>query len=630
MCGIAGIIQTHTYDYSIEHVKKMTNAIAHRGPDGEGSWQDEKGNVFFGHRRLSILDLSEAAAQPFRYMDRYIVLHNGEIYNYIELRQELRSKGYQFRTQTDTEVLGAAYDCWKKDCVHRFDGMFAFAIWDRQQKIFFAARDRFGEKPFYYIYNPTREAFFFASEIKAFWPVGLGREFNKKMLFNFLTIGYTDNPNRPEETFYLDVNKLPPASYLEIKFQPGILLQIDRYWDIDLENQDDSITGKDAIEKFSELLTTSIKRRLRSDVPLGTSLSGGLDSSSIAATITRIKDSTKASNGPRDTLQTFSVIFPGFVKNEEKYIDDVARHLSIRSFKTMVGDAEIPELFHKVIRCQDEPFGSAGTLPQYKVFELAKQNDVKVLLDGQGADETLAGYSKYYKWYWQELFRNRKLIQSKELKRASQLGVQESFGFKNIVSALFPEFASVFLERQYLLRALQQEDLTRDFVRFQSEEAYYTAPTIFSLNGVLYFNTRMHGLEELLRYADRDSMAHGREVRLPFLSHELVEFVFSLPSSFKIREGWTKWILRKAEENDLPGEIAWRKEKIGLEPPQWTWMQLPPVLEMIRAAKAKLVNEKILKPAVLRKNVQPSSAYDKNNLDWKYLVSAQFLHSSFP
>jgi len=250
---------------------------------------------------------------------------------------------------------------------------------------------------------------------------------------------------------------------------------------------------------------------------------------------------------------------------------------------------------------------------------------VKVLLDGQGADETLAGYDKYYKWYWQELFRNRKLVQSRELKKAREVGTREAFGIKNIVSAIFPEFASIVLERQYLLHALRQEDLTKEFVHFQSQEAYYSTPAISSLNGVLYFNTCVHGLEELLRYADRDSMAHGREIRLPFLSHDLVEFIFSLPSSFKIRDGWTKWILRKASTNYLPPEISWRKDKIGLEPPQWDWMQLATIQEMIRDAKTKLVSEKILKPAVLSKPVQATAAYDKNNFDWKYLVSAQFL-----
>jgi len=610
----------------------MTDALSHRGPDGEGFWQSNSGNVLFGHRRLSILDLSDAAAQPFHYLDRYTVLHNGEIYNYVELREELEKKGYQFRTQTDTEVLVAAYDCWKEDCPEQFDGMFAFVIWDEKEKEFFAARDRFGEKPFYYIYDAGDKTFLFASEIKAFWSIGLGKGFNKKMLFNFLTIGYTDNPTQPGETFYDDVKKIPAASFLKIRMQSDILIEMEKYWDIDIEEQGDNISDDDAVARFNELFKTSIKRRLRSDVPLGTSLSGGLDSSSIAATISEYQTSPKESFRTNIKYQTsnfkfktFSAVFPGFEKNEEKYIAEVANHFSLQSFKTAVSDKEIPDLFERIVQQQDEPFGSAGTLPQYKVFELAKQNNVKVLLDGQGADEILAGYHKYYKWYWQELFRKRKLISSGELEKAKEIGVNERFEFRNIIASLFPDFASVVLERQYLLHALKQEDLSKDFVHFQSKEAYYTTPTIFTLNGVLYFDSCMHGLEELLRYADRNSMAHGREVRLPFLSHELVEFLFSLPSRFKIRDGWTKWTLRKAMEKTLPSAITWRPNKIGLEPPQLSWMQLPPVLEMIHEAKRKLINEKVLKPEVLNKKIQPSGAYEKDNYDWRYLVSAQFL-----
>lgn len=616
MCGVAGIIQFGVRKYSTEHLQKMTDALSHRGPDGEGHWAAASGSVLLGHRRLSILDLTEAAAQPFHYMDRYVIIHNGEVYNYVELKNELKKKGYSFRSQTDTEVLVAAYDCWKEKCVDRFDGMFAFAIWDEKEKRLFAARDRFGEKPFYYVHDTDANAILFASEMKAFWAAGISRQFNKKMLFNFLTIGYTDNPNQPDETFYEHVRKLPAANFMSMQSEPDISINIERYWDIDLGNQDEAISDKQALQRFEELFVTSVARRLRSDVPLGTSLSGGLDSSSITATICRHQTSG---------FKTFSAVFPGFEKDEEKYIDQITTRFSLQSFRTVVTDAEIPQLFEKVIQCQEEPFGSAGTLPQYKTFELAKQHGVKVLLDGQGADETLAGYDKYYKWYWQELFKKRKLMASQEVKKARALGIEQQFGIKNIISSFFPDFASVFLERQYLLHALRHDDLTKEFVRLQSKEAYYTTPTIFSLNGALYFNTCMHGLEELLRYADRNSMTHGREVRLPFLGHELVEFLFSLPSHFKIREGWTKWVLRKSMEKALPGEIVWRKDKIGLEPPQRSWMDLSPVRQMIHEAKSKLVSEKVLKPEALARPIRPTAAYEKDNFDWRYLVSAQFL-----
>ena len=196
---------------------------------------------------------------------------------------------------------------------------------------------------------------------------------------------------------------------------------------------------------------------------------------------------------------------------------------------------------------------------------------------------------------------------------------------KNAIAAWFPDFASVVLERQYLLHALRQEDLTKEFIQLQSKEAYYTTPAHYNLNGVLHFNTFTHGLEELLRYADRSSMAHGREVRLPFLNHELVEFLFSLPSKFKIRSGYTKWLLRKVMDNKLPSEITWRSDKIGFEPPQKKWMQHRAVQEMINESKVKLVKEKILKAEVLNKIIQPHDAHAADNYDWRYFSAGAVL-----
>jgi asparagine synthase (glutamine-hydrolysing) len=617
MCGIAGIIQSVAGTVGDDHLQKMTAALAHRGPDGEGYWRSDQGNVLFGHRRLSILDLSEAAAQPFHYLGRYTILHNGEIYNYIELRDELLKKGYRFRTSSDTEVLVAAFDCWREDCVNRFDGMFAFAIWDEKEKRFFCARDRFGEKPFFYCFDSSKNIFCFASEIKALRVIGLGGNFNRKMLFNFLTIGYTDNPEKRSETFFDNISKLPAASYISIGTDGTLRLVEKKYWELDAEAEDKTITDEEALEEFNELLLQSVQRRLRSDVAVGTSLSGGLDSSSIVAAIRESQ--------PDAFLRSFSAVFPGFEKNEEKYIDEVSAKFSLQSFKISVNERSIPPLLQKIIFQQDEPFGSAGLLPQFSVFELAQKNNVKVLLDGQGSDEILAGYDKYYKWYWQELFRKGRLRRSGELGAAKKLGINAEFGPRNIMAALFPDLASVALERRFLLNALRQEDLTKEFVHQQSREAYYTTPAIFSLNGALHFNTCVHGLEELLRYADRNSMAHGREVRLPFLSHELVEFIFSLPASFKIRNGWTKWLLRKSVDRSLPESIAWRKDKIGFEPPQQQWMETKPVREMIQDARKKMVEEKILKPEVLEKPVKAAPAYAEENNDWRYLVSAPFL-----
>ena len=595
----------------------MTTSLEHRGPDGEGVWIDSNGRAGLGNRRLSIIDLSDAGNQPMHYLNRYTIVHNGEIYNYIELRSALEKEGYSFRSQTDTEVIAAAYACWKEECVEYFDGMFSFAIWDEEACELFAARDRFGEKPFYYCFDG--EHFLFASEMKALWAAGIERKPNLKMLFNFITIGYTDNPAQPDETFFENISKLPAATSLT--YYAGLKeVSLDKYWDIDPEEQDKKISDAEAIEQFNHLFSLSVKRRLRSDVEIGTSLSGGLDSSSVIAVINEM-----TRENVQGISKTFTAIFPGFEKDESAFAKQVAGQFGLEQFTVEISAKGMVNDWERLVYHQEEPFGSASLYAQYKVYELAANHQVKVLLDGQGADETLAGYHKYYKWYWQELFHKRKLLRSKELIHAKTNNIDERFGFRNVMASLFPDLATMILERQYLIKALKQKDLNREFVRLQSKEAYYTTPAHFTLNGVLYFNTCMHGLEELLRYADRNAMAHGREIRLPFLSHELVEFIFSLPSHFKIRNGWTKWLLRENMKNKLPREIAWRKDKIGFEPPQKTWMQDPLVQDLVHEAKSKLVNEKVLDKQVLNNNIIPLSAHEADNYDWRYLSAASIL-----
>ena len=612
MCGIAGIISSNPSFITAERIKKMTDSLAHRGPDGEGQWINTPGTTALGNRRLSIIDLSNAGSQPMHYLQRYTIIHNGEIYNYLELKEELKKKGYTFLSKTDTEVIAAAYDHWNEECVEYFDGMFAFAIWDEKEKELFAARDRFGEKPFFY-FSDTKQ-FIFASEMKALWAAGIERKVNLKLLFNYLTIGYVDNPNIPEETFFENIYKLPAASFLKYSIL-NHQFSITNYWDIEVDEQNKKISDAEAIEQFSSLFEQSVKRRLRSDVTIGTSLSGGLDSSSIIATM----DSLMVQNSQ---LTAFSSIFPGFEKDESSFARHVADKFHLEHFTVEPDAASLQYDLEKLFYYQEEPFSSASIYAQFKVYEMAKQQGIKVLLDGQGADETLAGYHKYYKWYWQELYRKRNLTTSGELQWAKEIDITEKFGWKNRVAALFPEFATIVLERQYLLNALRHEDLTKDFVRLQSKEAYYITPEIFSLNGVLYFNTCMHGLEELLRYSDRNSMAHGREVRLPFLNHELVEFVFSLPANFKIRKGWTKWLLRESRKSKLPEEIVWRKDKTGFEPPQQQWMQNNKIQDLIAEAKKKLVDEKILRPEVVNRKIESKAAHEAGNYDWRYLTSS--------
>ncbi|MDX2045328.1 MAG: asparagine synthase (glutamine-hydrolyzing) [Chitinophagaceae bacterium] len=624
MCGIAGIIVSRSSGQSnlnadeLNHsLKKMTGALAHRGPDSEGYWMNENNTAALGHRRLAIIDLSGAAAQPMDYLNRYSIVHNGEIYNYTELRATLQAKGYIFRSQSDTEVILASFDFWKTDCLSHFDGMFAFAIWDETKKQLFCARDRFGEKPFFYALNESSNTFSFASEMKALWASGFPKEMDNQMLFHFLSLGLTCDSLQLSRTFYKNIFRLPPAHFLIYHAAEGHAI-VEKYWDLDKEKQIE-IKETDAIEKFSDLLNTSVKRRLRSDVPHGTSLSGGLDSTSVAAVI-----SEQQMTGSR--LQSFSAVFPGFEKDESEYVMLAAGKLLLNVHTVSANATDCVNDFEKLCYHQEEPFTSASAYAQFKVFELAKQKGVKVLLDGQGADEILAGYHKYIHWYLQELLGARRFsLMRKERTALKKNHISFRWGMENYLAAWLPGMAARQLEKKAYAIQLRQPDLEKQFIYTHLEKNSIYKPVTDKLNDVLYFDTMMGRLQELLRYADRSSMAHGREVRLPFTFHELVEFVFSLPASFKIRNGWTKWLLREAMKNKIPPQVAWRTDKIGFEPPQQQWMSHSSMQELIIEAKRKLVNHKILKPETLTKKNQPQAAYAADNYDWRYGVAAQFI-----
>ncbi len=589
----------------------MTDSLAHRGPDGEGFWVNNAGRAGLGHRRLSIIDLSQIASQPMHYANRYSVVHNGEIYNYIELKADLRNKGYSFQTASDTEVILAAYDCYKEQCLGYFDGMFAFAIWDEKEQTLFCARDRFGEKPFYYSFD--EEQFIFASEAKAFWAAGIEKKINQPLLLNYLALGHTQTPVDKTITLFQEIFSLPPAHYITMQFST-FNFELTGYWDCNKETKI-TISVQDAEEKLYDLFLSSVKRRLRSDVSTGTSLSGGLDSSSIAAAINEIQ-------ADHYSHKTFSAIFPGFEKDESKYIALASKKFNLENFAITPTIEGFIKDFEKLCYHQEMPFSSSSVYAQYKVFELASQHNVKVLLDGQGADEVLGGYPKYIHWYLQELIRPNPFAAHHEIQALRKNQILFDLGWKNYLAAWFPAQAANQLEKREIKKIKKQPDIADDFRLQYLDRPTIYKPLVTKLNDILYFNTFQQGLEELLRYADRNSMAHSRELRLPFLNHELVQFIFSLPANFKIHNGWTKWILRKTMDNKLPAEITWRRDKTGFEPPQKLWMQNETLREYIHEAKKTLVEEKILKPSSLNKKNQPLGAYAADNFDWRYLIAA--------
>lgn len=600
MCGIAGI-------YSIESIvtnsilKKMTDSIQHRGPDAEGQWITPNQQIGLGHRRLSIIDTSDLGNQPFHYLDRYTIVFNGEIYNYIELKEQLISKGYTFKSKTDTEVLLALYDLKKEQCLNDLDGMFSFCIWDQQEQTLFCARDRFGEKPFYYHFQPGKQ-FVFASEIKAIFAAGIEKKVNNNMLFNYLSNAWLENPFNKPETFYNGIQKLEASHYLLIK--RNLELKKVRYWKLDTQQ---SYTGSltEATERFREMLTTSVQKRLRSDVTVGSSLSGGLDSSTIVAVVNSMSPFSQ---------KTFSASFPGYEKDETRYMEMVIQQTHVSPFfTTPTADTLITEI-DKLFYHQEEPFASASILAQWEVMKLAKKNDTIVLLDGQGADELLAGYTLYYRSFFQELYATDKNLFNAEYTAYKEWGGRNHFEFdtKFKLEAKFPKLFHLYAN--WRSRPFPNTDMCSDF--YEHHKFATPAPLNFKpvLNSHLETILCVSGFENLLRYADRNSMAFSREVRLPYLNHQLVEFCYSLPSTYKIKQGWSKYILRKAFEKKIPEAITWRKDKIGYAPPEEQWLQAPQMKNILEAAVTKLSAEKIIDKTKLHPT--------KN---WRYLMAAKLI-----
>ncbi|CAN5555920.1 asparagine synthase (glutamine-hydrolyzing) [soil metagenome] len=528
MCGIAGIVCTHGKSVELHKLRAMTDQLAHRGPDGEGHWMNDDHTVGLGHRRLSIIDLSHSGDQPMHLQDkRYTIVFNGEIYNYIELRTELIKKGYRFNSNSDTEVLLALFDLKGEKCLGDLDGMFAFAIWDDREKKLFCARDRFGEKPFYYYFNDS--SFIFASEIKAL-KAYLGRIIpDSNVLQSYLLNG---RKVLDTETSFQEIQILPPATSLVFDNNK---VQLKKYWEIHLNHEIKLSQVQDYVDSFDQLFQKSIARRLRSDVPYGSSLSGGLDSSTVVGYIHRLA---------AGDFTTFSARFDG-PKDEGKWIEEVIRKTGLPNKTVYPDPMEMINEFPKLIRHHEYPIATASIYAQWCVMKLVSQNGVKVLLDGQGADEYLAGYDELKYFALWELYRSGKIrafLHERNLFNKNY-GTSGSLGW----SFLADPILSVIGKK----RAVFQNGM--------------------SLKEQLRFYT-LNNLGELLRYADRNSMAHSIEVRLPFLSHELVQFVFNLPSDLIYREGKTKFILREAARPILPEAIYNRTDKIGFAPPQESWM----------------------------------------------------------
>jgi asparagine synthase (glutamine-hydrolysing) len=640
VCGIVGIADLESRPPDDDVLGRMLRAIAHRGPDGCGTFDDV--GVRLGHRRLSILDPTEAGAQP---MERHgcVVIHNGEIYNYLELADELRLKGYTFTTETDTEVMLAAYDAWGPNAVSRFNGMWAFALWDRRRRRLLLSRDRVGVKPLYFRTAPR--SVLFASEVTALVAGGPSDgdgwrpEPQLTVVRDFLVRGLVDHS---EYTFIDGIRSLPPGHSLII--EDGSL-RFDRYWPPPLLTDDarPAVTGEDLrrdharVEEFRALFDESVRLRLRSDVALGTCLSGGIDSSSIVATASLLLNSPRphgsvdASRHERAPRFAFHARFPDKHVDESRYAELVARQSQLEVVYSSPTIASLRATIVPVLRAQGEPFAGSSVFAQFAIMESAHARRVKVLLDGQGGDEVLAGYLPYLG------YRSAGLIQAGRLDGVpGEMRRQVAFGSVTPAAAL-----------RYTVRALMPRTLV-EFTRSASAgrsglrvsgdlERCQTAARQHDQSGTalsrrLWQDLVSENLPALLRYEDRNSMAFGIEARVPFLDYRLVEFAMALPDRLKISNGMTKAILRQAMADRLPHEVVARRDKVGFATPQSAWLRAS------RAESAQLLgrNAQVLDRGWVRRSevervMSPQARGDAPQQQlWRLLILELWLQELWP
>jgi asparagine synthase (glutamine-hydrolysing) len=628
MCGIAGAFHTRS-EIDLGRLRRMSRLLRHRGPDDEGllladvesggTWTlagpdtpdevlasrlryspgrrepgrhrggerravAERYRVGLVHRRLSILDLSPAGHGPMSDPEgRYWITFNGEIYNYVELRAELQGLGDRFVTGCDIEVVIAAYRRFGPSCLDRFNGMFAFALWDAAKRVLFCARDRFGVKPFYYQWDG--ETFAFASEPKALiLTQALRPRPRLEAVRDLVALDWVDHGR---DTFFEDLHPLPAAHYLLVSCD-GFAQR--RWWSLDPERRAAG-TPAEWRREFERLFSDSVRIRMRSDVEVGSCLSGGLDSSAVVMTAARLIE---------HPMHVFTCAYdegPAF--DERRYVRLVSRDAKALSHVVVPNGADFFSVFDRLTASQDEPTAGSGLYSQWKVMELAHQHGLKVLLDGQGGDETLAGYFRYLPARLRDLLAEGRLL---DFARwfgpvADRLGSVTALGWtfgpwlpRGLVEPLRRRFGQG--KDRVLARSLPHlrtdpDDLPRPPREFHTE-----------LSRQLAFDTLQRLLPSLLRYEDRNSMAFSIETRLPFLDYRLVEFVFSLPDDQRLDGDTTKAILRKSLADRIPRAVMERRDKMGFETPTDLWLR--------RFGAAEL-RSRLLSPSAIHEWIDPAA-----------------------
>ena len=566
MCGIAGLIGKKTASTPAE-MARMLQCITHRGPDYSGQWQEDR--LILGHCRLAILDLSAHGNQPMNYGGRYILVFNGEIYNYKELRAELCQKGYRFHTETDSEVIPAAYDCWGEACQERMNGMWAFALYDKKQRKLFCSRDRFGIKPFYYMVEPER--FVFGSEIKQLLAVMHNKpRANRTALEVFLAVGYMDYS---QDTMFDNILQLRGGHCFTYDLGNDTF-QIRRWFNL-LDTCDKLIDEESAIHQFRALFDAAIRRHLRADVEIGSCLSGGLDSSAIVCAVNQILQSATQ----QKHQYAISSCFSDERYDERPYIAAVLKQCPIvEGIQVFPRMESLLEDLNDIIWHMDEPFGSTSIFAQWNVFKKAQEIGLKVMLDGQGADEQLAGYNDYYKAFFIWLFRNghwASLLREIRAYAKLRLKLERKSQLRFMLITLFEGLAPAWLyERIY--QHYHQEVAGNKWLHLskESSETLWSIKRHFINRDLKEFTCAFMeiGLPELLHYEDRNSMAFSVESRVPFLDADLACGLMSMPFSVKIKNGQTKWVMRAALKDVLPEKIQNRFDKMGFVTPENEWI----------------------------------------------------------
>ncbi len=614
MCGIAGYLGVPlSAEQRLPLLRQMCQEIAHRGPDDDGYFTDEHAGL--GMRRLSIIDLS-TGHQPMASEDgSKQIIFNGEIYNYQQLRLGLEQRGHRFKTQSDTEVILRQYEQDGPMCVQKFNGMFAFAIWDTKSKSLFLARDRMGVKPLYYYWDGRK--FLFASEIKVLLATGLvPRELNERALWDYLTFRYVPQP----QSIWRNVYKLPPGHSLTICLEDSEPRPL-RYWDIPYVERSEPRPEEQLLHEFEELFIEAVRLRLIADVPVGILLSGGLDSSSVAAAVAELHNAQ---------LNSFSVAFRDSPNiNELPYARQVAQHVGLNHHEIIIGEKEFMDFLPRFTYFSDEPLADLASIPLFYVSQLARSK-IKVALSGEGSDEILGGYDLdlYVKnWdqnvLWQKLpARFRETVVS----RFTRWFGREWMGNLSLADIprdlrLMPALANMTNHRtspakHILLRQAGDQADSLDIVRTELGRVPASDP----LHQLLYVFSQSWLVEDLLMKADKMSMANSIELRTPFLDYRLVEWAARAPSNIKVGKNGngryeTKRVLRQFARKRLPKEIIDRP-KLGFPVPLYDWLSTrlkPWTFDLLASPGAQL--HRWFEPVAVRAQVEAGTRPDASTLD---------------